>query len=155
MLFDLNNPLEEENFKLACNRLYGVKHTNGRRAVVELTEKCGRTLSQNAYIHVMFAYFGAMYGCSAEEVKQDFFKEVVNPDVFLLGYREDRITGRKKALLRSLASISKEDMGKCIDRFLHWSAEVAGIYLPRADEKDKVAMCEIEARKCQQYMFGR
>ena len=147
MIYNLNNPLDDESFKLACNKLYAKRSSSGQRSIVEMTEKGTRTLSQNAYLHVILRYFAAMYGCSEEDAKQDFFKEMVNPDVFLIGYRVDRLSGKTKPVLRHSAMVDKDVLKRCIDRFLVWSAQVAEIYLPRADEKEKVAYCEAEAKK--------
>lgn len=138
MLYDLSNPLSRENFKLRCNQLYS------RQTIVELTEKKTRSLNQNAYLHVILAYFGQQYGESMEYVKTNFFKRAWNPDLFVRK-KMDPILG-EIWYLRSSADLTKEEMTTAIERFRNHASADAGIYIPSADEENLVEIMANEVR---------
>lgn len=144
MLYDLGNELSRIQFKRRCNQLYQAG------AVVELTEKRTRSLSQNSYLHVALTYFAKEYGESLEFVKQQFFKKAWNPDLFIRR-RQDRLLG-DVPYLRSSADLSKEEMTLAIERFRNHASSDAGIYIPSADEKDLVALMEDEVRRYERYL---
>lgn len=142
MLYDLSNPLQAKNFKERCNALYK------KKCVVELKErKKQRTLSQNAYLHAILGFFALETGYSENEVKKWFFKSEVNPDIFIR-YKQDGITGKKRAYLRSSKELTTEEMSIAIDRFRNWAVTVPDppIYIPSPEEHNLVmCMCnEVE-----------
>lgn len=129
MIFNLNNPYDIEKYKEYVNKLFG------QRATVEVKKKHpGRSLSQNSYLHSLIGFFACEYGCSADEVKVDFFKRKCNKDLF----ERTRInkSGKEVYYLRSSSELTTAEMTTAIERFRNWSASVAGIYLPSSDEKD-------------------
>ena len=78
MVYDTSNPLDKANFLLRAKKLAD------KGAIIELTEKKPRrTLSQNSYLHVLLAYFGTQTGNTLEWVKQQYYKKLVNPDLFI------------------------------------------------------------------------
>lgn len=139
MIYNLSDPLQKEQFKLRCNKLYSEGKT------VELTEKTNRTLKQNSYLHLILSYFALQYGESMEFIKVEFFKKLVNPDTFLLE-KEDRILGKVK-FLRSSAALTPKEMTDCIERFRNWAAKEACIYLPAPNEHDMVGAMRLEVEK--------
>ena len=121
------------------------------RKVFDLTEKKPqRSLSQNAYLHVLIAYFACQYGETEEYVKREYFKKLVNPDTFIRE-RDDRFLGRIK-YLRSSADLTTEEMTLCIDRFRNWSSAQAGIYLPSPDEGRLISLMEIEIERNKEFI---
>lgn len=146
MLYNTSNPLDKENF-LARAQLLAE-----RGDIVELRTKRQRSLKQSAYLHCILAYFGSQYGEDAEYVKAEYFKKLVNPEIFILSKGQDPFTGRDKYKLRSTADLTTEEMSTCIDRFRNWSSKVAGIYLPTAEEGAILAMCEVEIAKAKRYL---
>ena len=93
------------------------------RAVVEVKKKLpNRTLAQNSYLHLLLGYFGS---------------KMVNKK------------GNEVTYLRSSAELTTGEMTLSIDRFRNWSASVAGIYLPAANEQQMLiyAQQEIERNK--------
>ena len=142
MLFNLQNPYEHERFKAYVNKLFR------ERAVVEVKKKSpNRTLSQNSYLHLLIGYFASQYGCSADEVKIDYYKRTCNRDLF-----ERRATnrqGREITYLRSSADLTTAEMALSIDRFRDFSSSKAGIYLPSPNEREFLiyAQQEIERHK--------
>ena len=111
------------------------EHLKNKGAVIELTEKTNRSLNQNSYLHLLFGIFAIEYGCSIRFVKDRFFKETVNPDLFVTK-RRDKILG-DIIELRSSADLTVEEMVAAIDRFKIWSSQEAGIFLPDSFTKEE------------------
>ncbi|MEE0994818.1 MAG: hypothetical protein UH541_07875 [Prevotella sp.] len=146
MLYNLSNPLQREQFKARSAML--LDKSNG---IVELTEKKPRRSNQqNAYLHVILGYFAMETGNTLEWVKQQYFKKLVNADIFIRE-QEDKWLGRMK-VLRSSADLDSAEMTTAIDRFRNWSSSEAGIYLPSANEEDMLSLMEIEISRYKQYL---
>lgn len=146
MLYNLSNPLQREQFKARSAML--LEKSNG---IVELTEKKPRRSNQqNAYLHVILGYFAMETGNTFEWVKQQYFKKLVNADIFIRE-QEDKWLGRMK-VLRSSADLDSAEMTTAIDRFRNWSSSEAGIYLPSANEEDMLSLMEIEISRYKQYL---
>lgn len=134
MILDLNKEIDRAKFKKRSNELY-----EGKK-VVELKEKRGRTLNQNNYMHLIFTHFGMEYGSSMAFVKHEYFKKLVNPEIFCI-----TDTSGKVVNLRSTADLDTAETTKAIDRFRNWSSLEAGIYLPAPNEEEFLREIEIEA----------
>lgn len=146
MLYDLGNELQAESFKRRCNALYK------KRSIVELTEKHPqRTLSQNSYLHAILGYFGMQTGYTLDEVKDWYFKETVNPMLFVR-QKKDGITGELRKRLRSSSELTTDEMVTAIDRFRDWAAQTAGVYIPSPEEHRLVAQMEMEVMKGKSYL---
>ena len=146
MLFDLSNDLHSENFKKRCNMLYN------KKCVVELTEKKPqRTIRQNSYLHAALGYFGLQFGYKIEEVKEWYFKETCNAELFVRSVT-DRITGKERKVLRSSSDLSTDEMTLAINRFRNWALDVAGVYIPSPDEHRLVQQMEIETQYSKPYL---
>lgn len=133
MTFDASIPLDvkkaEERFKWLIEK--------GKR--FEMTVKNPRrSIPQNSYLHLLFAAFGLEFGYTLEEVKQDIFKEQVNPDVFYLGQVGEII---EVARWKSTADLDTKEMTLCIDRFRDFSSQ-HGCYLP--EPSDLASINEME-----------
>jgi len=127
MIYDLKKESDKADVRY--------EHLKKKGAVVELTEKTNRSLNQNSYLHLLFGIFAIEYGCSIRFVKDRFFKETVNPDLFVTK-RRDKILGDVTEL-RSSADLSVEEMTTAIDRFKIWSSQTAGIFLPDSFTKEE------------------
>ncbi len=146
MLYDLSNELQAENFKKRCNMLFRKKW------IVELSEKkLQRTLRQNAYLHAALGYFGLQFGYSTNEVKDWYFKETCNPELFVRKV-QDRFTGKERASLRSSSDLTTEEMTMAIERFRNWAADVAGVYIPSPEEHRMVEQMEMEVARAKLYL---
>lgn len=146
MLFDLSNELQAENFKLKCNTFYQ------KKSVVELTErKPRRSLRQNAYLHAALGYFGLQKGYTLQEVKDWFFKETCNPELFI-AEKYDSLTEQTRKVLRSSAELTTEEMTTAIERFRIWAAQTAETYIPSPEEHRLVIQMEIEVEKGKSYL---
>lgn len=145
MIYNLSSPLDKANFLLRAKKLAesGV--------IVDLTEKKPRrSLPQNKYLHVILAYFGAQTGNTLEWVKQQYYKKLVNPDLFIRE-KEDKYLGRIK-VLRSSADLDTSEFSLSIERFRNWAAQEAGIYIPLADEAILIQQMEIEIERSKEFL---
>ena len=145
MIYNTSNPLDKANFMLRAKKLA----ESGK--VIELTEKKPRrSLPQNKYLHVILAYFGTQTGNTLEWVKQQYYKKLVNPDLFIRE-KEDKYLGRIK-VLRSSADLDTPEMSLSIDRFRNWSAQEVGVYIPAADEAILIQQMEIEIERSKEFL---
>ena len=145
MIYNTSNPLDKANFLLRTKKLAesGV--------IVDLTEKKPRrSLPQNKYLHVILAYFGTQAGNTLEWVKQQYYKKLVNPDLFIRE-KEDKYLGRIK-VLRSSADLDTSEFSLSIERFRNWAAQEAGIYIPSADEAILIQQMEIEIERSKEFL---
>ena len=145
MVYDTSNPLDKANFLLRAKKLA----ESGK--IVELTEKKPRrSLPQNKYLHVLLAYFGTQTGNTLEWVKQQYYKKLVNPDLFIRE-KEDKYLGKIK-VLRSSANLDTSEFSLSVEKFRNWASQEAGIYLPSADEYIIIQQMEIEIEKNKEYL---
>lgn len=145
MIYDTSNPLDKANFLLRAKKLA----ESGK--VIELTEKKPRrSLPQNMYLHVLLAYFGTQTGNTLEWVKQQYYKKLVNPDLFIRE-KEDKYLGKIK-VLRSSADLDTSEFSLSIERFRNWASQEAGIYLPSADEYIIIQQMEIEIERNKEFL---
>lgn len=143
MQYNLNSELDRQRFKVKVKQLW----TKG--GIVEVTEKRRRTLSQNAYLHIAISAFAIEVGESAEYVKQEVFKRICNPDLFLIT-KENPILGTIE-VLRSSRDLTTHEMSVAIDRYRKWCAE-QGVYIPEANEEENLASLEAELSKYERYL---
>lgn len=146
MIYNLSNQLDVQNAKTRLELL--IK----RGCVVELSEKkAKRSLSQNRYLHLLLGYFASQTGNTLEWVKQQYYKKLCNPDLFI-GEREDLFLGRVK-YVRSSADLRTDEMNLSIERFRNWSAAEAGIYLPEATSEAEIAALQVEVERYKTYLY--
>lgn len=145
MWYDGNNELQAVQARMRLEKLI----KDGK--VFELTEKKPkRSLSQNAYLHVLLGYFAAQTGNTLKWVKKEYYKKLVNPTTFIRS-KEDRFMGVVK-YLRSSSDLDTAEMTATIDRFRNWSAGEAGIYLPAPDEERLLQLAQIEIERNKEFI---
>lgn len=144
MLYDPKDPLQRENARLRFEKLMSGQNP------FELTGKRQRSLSQNSYLHVIIAYFGALTGNDAGYVKRMYFKLHCNPDLFVRE-KDDPLMGKVR-VLRSSRDLTGEEMTLAIDRFIGWAAQEAGIYIPSSEDHALVQQMELEVERCKRYL---
>lgn len=146
MVYNLQNVLDVQNAKTRLELLVS------RGCIIELTEKKQkRSLSQNAYLHLLLGYFASQTGNTLEWVKQQYYKKTCNPDLFI-GEKSDRFLGTVK-YVKSSSSLNTEEMNLSIERFRNWSAVEAGIYLPEPTNEAEIAALQIEVEKYKTYLY--
>lgn len=144
MVYNLSNPLHLQQFKTRCESLAN------KACIVELTEKRSRSLSQNAYLHVILGGFALQYGESPEYCKTQFFKVLVNPHLFVVD-KDDKFRGRIK-VCRSSADLTTEEMTEAIERFRNWASKEVGVYLPAPHEHELLIQMAIETQRQNKYL---
>lgn len=135
MLYDLTSEMQRKSF------LARVEHLLEKCSVADLTEKTFRSRNQNSYLHLLIGVVAMETGNTLEDVKREYFKRIVNPDIFM-SYRTDS-RGNSIAVYRSTTNVSKEEMSMAIDRFKRWGAE-NGIYLPNPGDEQILRDIEIQ-----------
>lgn len=144
-LYDLKNPVKRDQFSRRCKSLLEKSDD-----VVELKVRTARSLRQNSYLHLILQWFAAESGNRMEFVKEKYFKELVNPEIFVIEV-QDKWVG-KTVITRSTKEITKEDMTLAIERFRNWSSQEACIYLPSADEQNYLEQLEIELERYKDFI---
>lgn len=141
MTYNLENVLERANFKLRAEKLV----QKGKGFIILEEKKPIRSNNQNAYLHVLIAYFASQYGCTKEESKFRFYKMTCNKDIFWV----DNPKRQGDMMIRSSATLTSTEMSLSIERFRNWASNEVGIYLPESNEEDMIhiAMQEIERNK--------
>ena len=144
-LYDTSNPLQKEQFKARSAKLA----ESGK--IVELTEKKPkRSLQSNKYLHVILGYFACETGNTSDWVKQQYYKKLVNPTIFIRE-KEDPYLGKIK-ILRSSADLDVDEMTTSITRFRNWASAEGGVYLPSADEERLLQLMEIEIERNKEFI---
>lgn len=144
MYFDCQ---KEEDVKRLLAKIQYLIDKRKRVDIVEKKEK--RTLSQNNYLHLILTYFAIEYGEPMEYIKKEYFKELCNPDMFIIP-KEDKFKGRTM-ILRSSSDLDSSEMTTAIDRFKNWSAKEAGIYLPDANDEGFLTHIQTEMLRYKQW----
>lgn len=143
MQYNLGSELQRQSFLARVQRFLD------KKAVVEMKEKVFRTHNQNSYLHLLLGVVAMDTGNSLEDVKREYFKALVNPDIFVSKKTDAR--GVTITTYRSSADVSKEEMSIAIDRFKRWGAE-NGIYLPNPGDEALLREIEIEMGRNQLYL---
>lgn len=147
MIYNLANVLDAQNAEAR------LRYLRRKGCVVELSEKKPkRTTRQNSYLHLIIGYFATQTGDDPEWVKQQYFKKLCNPDIFI-GERDDKFLGSVK-YLKSSSELTTEQMSMSIDRFRSWAAAEAGIYIPDPTSKDELLLMQIEVEKNRRFLYG-
>lgn len=145
MQYDLGSPLQ----KVQARRRLEALEKKG--AVIEITEKSFRTSRQNSYLHTIIGIVAMETGVTIDYAKQRYFKALCNPDLFVVEIK-DPFTGMTK-MLRSSASLSKEEMSTAIDRFKRWAYE-QGIAIPEQGDDELLKEAMIEMGRNRAYIGG-
>lgn len=144
-LYNLKNPYDCQRFKEMANKL--VKE----QACVEMKKKFpARSLSQNAYLHVLLGYFASEFGYTLEEVKYEYFKKTCNPDLFI----RERVNKRGITVkyVRSSAELDTKDMTIAIERFRNWCMAENSFYLPSPNEGEALFFAQQQMEQYQEYL---
>mgnify|MGYP003147785024 CR=1 FL=1 len=119
MLYDLSKEYDAKRARIRLDALIESNKT------IELKEKRKkRTVSQNAYMHVLFGIYGSETGYTAEEAKITLKRACTR----LMIYEKN---GDK--FLKGTSELSKDECQFFIDWIINFAAG-QGIHLPSADE---------------------
>lgn len=146
MKFNLENPIDREHLLSRVQR-----EISKATGFVEFKVcKPSRSLSQNNYLHVILAYFASQIGETTEYVKDNYFKQYCNGDIFVRT-KNDKILGLVP-FLRSSSSLTTEEMSLAISRFRNFSSLEAGIYIPSSEEHKLLQMAQIEIERNKEFI---
>lgn len=143
MLYDLDKEIDRSRFKRRAEQLARERRT------VELNDHRRRSLAQNSYLHLILGFFATETGYTLDWVKREYFKRLVNGDLFRT--ERDGAFGRVEDL-RSSRELTPEQMTAAIEKFRNWSSETAGIYIPSPNEEEFLRQIEIELNRQYQYI---
>lgn len=143
MQYNLSSELDRQKFTVRMRSLWA------KGAVVEFTEKAFKTPNQNRYLHLLIGIVAMETGNSLEDTKREYFKGMVNPDIFKVYKTDNR--GNTISTYRSITDVSKEEMSIAIDRFKRWGYE-NGIYMPNPDDLSLLKEIEIEMGRNRLYL---
>lgn len=145
MILSSRNPFEVEKAKVYLDKLLS------KDCYFELKEiKPVRSNKQNAYLHLIIGYFAAMYGCSFDEAKVDFYKRASNRELFEVEITNSK--GKAVKVLRSSASLDTREMNLSIERFRNWSSAIAEIYLPSPNEEQFLSFCRQQIEENREFV---
>lgn len=115
----------------------------GKECIVDIKKVSpNRSLSQNAYLHLLLGAFGEHFGYTVFESKE-IYKEL-NKDIY-------SYTKKGRKFMRSSADLTKEDMAKTIDLFMLKSAE-QGYPLPLASDEGWLREIENKIEQSRRYL---
>lgn len=120
-----------------------------KQVFVELKDISRLSNNQNSYIHLILNIFAIEYGDTLENVKSEIFKEIVNPDIFVVKKVFDCRLNRVVVRLKSINDVSKEETNTAIERFKIYASKECGIFIPDAfsEEERNELFYEINKRK--------
>lgn len=134
------NLADKQELKAARNRLSYLARKGNIANLKKVNPK--RSLSQNNYLHLLLAAFGAHFGYTLEESKM-VYKQVNS----LMYYYEKK--GR--TFIKSSADLDTHDMAITIDKFMEKSRE-AGYELPLATDQEWLRQIENEIERNRRYL---
>ena len=150
MIYNLKNEYEAQAFLEQARQLVS-QAAKKEFCMVEVKQKHPqRTIQQNKYLYVLLGYYAQEFGYSTEEVKQETYKRLCNPDLFERSRVNKR--GVEVKYLRSSSELSTAEMTLSIERFRNYSSAVAGLYLPAPNESSFIAYCEQQIERYKEYV---
>jgi len=126
-----------------------VESSQSKKGLLTVKKWANRSLSQNAYLHLILGYFAATYGYDMHHTKVEIFKKIVNPEYLTKKrYSED---GEEFTAIISTKKLDKATFALCTDRFLNYSAK-GGLRLP--EPNDLIYLDEIKGvvKQYEQYL---
>lgn len=143
MKLDLSKQYDRDKFDAYANKL------KDQGACVDLVKKRrSRTLSQNAYLHVIIGLVAKYVGDSDERMKK-YLKVGLLPSMFPI--QKINLFGKVIAEIRSTTDLDKEEMSICINKAIEW-AESLGVHIPDLKySEENIFSLEQELEKGQYY----
>lgn len=136
--------------KKSVDKLKALQYLNKlieSEANIELKKKAKRSLNQNNYLYLILSYYAIEYGASVEFIKLEYFKKLVNSEIFC--FQKKVVTGIFIEEVKSTSVLDSVEMTKAIERFRNWSVSDDGgnIYLPTPNEDKFLNEIDIMIKK--------
>jgi len=135
--FNLKSEIAVQNFDNWAAKMKAEK----KRIKVEDLEP--KSLSQNAYIHLLFEWVALNTGYRKEWVKQYLFKQIVNPQIFVIEFVNEQ-NGEICNFIRSWASVTKEEADISISRFIDHCTQNGDLQIPTQFNKADISYIQDE-----------
>jgi hypothetical protein len=137
MLYNLKSEIDKTKARKRFSELIE------KDTIIELKEKRRRGSQQNRYLHLILGWYGLEYGCSMDYVKLEYFKKLVNKDLFI--FQKEVKNGKTIEEIKSSADLDSVEMTEAIDCFRNWSSSDNGgnIYLPSPNEQSFLDEIEV------------
>jgi len=148
-IYVLSNPYDRQKMRERVDSLLAAKE-----GVVELKKKHPqRTMAQNAYLHVILGLFAAETGMTLDDVKEQVFKKMCNPEIFC-NKKNIGKSGKSMEIetLRSTRFLDTAEMSLAIDRFRAFSSSEVGVYLPNPNEQEALLHAQKVIESYVEYM---
>lgn len=136
-IFNLQSEIAVRNFDKWVS---SVKEKKKRVKVEDLEPK---TLSQNAYIHLLFEWVALNTGYTKEWVKQVLFKQIINTQIFVIECVNEQ-NGEVYKFVRSWATVTKEEAEIAITRFIDHCKSEGDIDIPDINNKADISYIQDE-----------
>ena len=144
MLYDLSKAVDIDRIRTK------LEYDIANKRLVSYERKEIRTKRQNSYLHLILGAVAVETGNTLDYVKQEYFKCLVNPALFVRQI-EDTFLHQQRSILRSSRDLSTEEMSMAIDRFKKWAAE-NGIYLPEPGDEERLREIALEMARQERYL---
>lgn len=121
-----------------------IQGLQSKGALYRVTEMKNITGAQRGYLHVVLGIVAMSLGESIDTVKQEYYKKIVNNDVYAVAVKS-KVTGQWSVTYRSSENIPAEIIGKTIKKFVTWVqtdlAKLTGmvIAIPPPENKEALA----------------
>lgn len=123
--------------------------------VFKIEDLSGMTKSQRGLLHVYCGIVAKELGLTIQYVKENYYKGIVNPDVFAVAVH-DPVTDEWKVTYKSSEGLPREVISSTIERFRHWALAELNISLPDPEDKLAINRAFIEVNNYnRQYGYGR
>lgn len=146
MLYDLSKDIDISRVNKRITQLIS------KGSLIDLTEKKDASPSTLSYLHLLLGYLAMEVGDSIEYVKVQYYKIECNRDIFI-SEKEDPYLGKVR-YIRSVNSLTQEEMRLSIERLRDWSSQKIGLYLPLPNEDKFIREIMTEMSKNKQYIYG-
>lgn len=146
MIYNTKDPVSRQDF------ITKVKHCLDKGYRVKLIVMSKRTIQQDRYLYLILGRFAMEYGAKVDYVKEEYFKKLVNKDLFVTEEYTDALTGKLVQRVKSTKDLSIPEMSTAIDRFRTWASQEAGIYLPMANEEAYLQSLEEELSRMEKWL---
>ncbi len=146
MIYDLTDEFQREAYKKRCVSLFN------KKAKVELIDKTNRSINQNSYLHVLIGFAAIKIGEPFEFVKQAWYKQRANRDLFVKEHT-DSSTGEITTYLLSSTALTVEEMSQSIKRFRNWLSVELELDTPDPDNKKAITQIEVEIQRNKEFLW--
>lgn len=118
---------------------------------VNMTHLCPkRSDRQNRFLYAILGYFATITGMTVEQVKQDIFKKLVNPEIFCKEVKD--LGNHKINIVRSSKDLTTAEMTLAINRFRNFASSELGIFISSPEDESFILYCEQQINNNKEYL---